>query len=109
MTGSVLAYAALTVAILSEVVATSALKASDGFTRLTPSAIVIAGYGLAFILLAQTLRVLPVGVVYAIWAGLGVVGVAFVGTLFFGEAFGMIKAVGIAMIISGVVVVHLAG
>ncbi len=109
MTATLLAYVTLTVAIFSEVIATSALKASDGLTRLTPSAVVIAGYGLAFILLAQTLRVLPVGMVYAIWAGLGVVGVAFVGTFFFGEAFSVVKAAGIAMIIGGVVVVHLAG
>lgn len=109
MTGTMLAYVSLTVAILSEVIATSALKASDGMTRLTPSAIVVAGYALAFILLAQTLRVLPVGVVYAIWAGLGVVGVAFVGAFFFGEAFSAVKIAGIALIIGGVAVVHLAG
>lgn len=101
----VLTWALLGLAILSEVVATSALKASDGMTRLLPGLIVVGGYAIAFWLLALTLRTLPVGFVYGIWAGLGVIGVAIVGALFFGEALGAIKIVGFVLIITGVILI----
>jgi len=73
----------LSIAIIAEVVATTALKASEGFTRLIPSIIVVAGYGLAFFMLAQTLRSIPVGVAYAIWSGVGIVLVSIVGFFLF--------------------------
>ena len=101
-----LAYLLLILAILSEVAATSALKASDGMTRLWPATLVIAGYATAFFLLSQTLKTLPVGLAYAIWAGVGVVGVALVGIFLFGEVMTPVKAVGIALIILGVVLVQ---
>ena len=75
----------LVAAIGAEVVATSALKASDGFSRLWPSVLVVVGYGLAFYLLALTLRSIPVGVAYAIWSGVGVVAIALIGWLVFGQ------------------------
>lgn len=75
----------LGVAIVAEVVATSALKASEGFTRLVPSVVVILGYGAAFYLLSLALRTIPVGIAYAIWAGLGIVLMAAVGWLAFGQ------------------------
>lgn len=100
------AYAFLGLAILSEVIATSALKASDGMSRLGPAAIVVVGYGIAFYLLAQSLKSLPVGFVYAIWAGLGIIGVALIGAALFGESFTMIKVAGIAMIVAGVALVQ---
>ena len=101
-------YALLALAIASEVVATSALKASDGMTRLPPALLVIAGYALAFYLLALTLRTMPVGFVYGVWAGLGVVGAAVAGILVFGEAASVVKFVGIALIVAGVIVLKTA-
>lgn len=102
---SVLTWFLLALAILSEVVATSALKASDGMTRLVPGLVVVGGYAIAFWLLALTLRTLPVGFVYGVWAGLGVIGVAIVGALFFGEALGVIKIVGFVLIVTGVILI----
>ncbi|MEX0607246.1 MAG: multidrug efflux SMR transporter [Halofilum sp. (in: g-proteobacteria)] len=100
-------YLLLALAIVSEILGTSALKASDGMTRLVPALIVVGGYALAFYLLALTLKTLPVGFVYAIWAGLGVVGVAIVGVLVFGEQMTVAKAAGMALIVGGVALVHL--
>lgn len=100
---SVLSYSLLGLAIASEIIATSALKASDGMTRIVPGLVVVAGYAIAFWLLALTLRTMPVGFVYGVWAGLGVVGVAVVGIVFFGEGFGPAKAAGIALIVAGVI------
>lgn len=99
-------YLLLGLAIVSEVVATSALKASAGMTRLGPGLLVVGGYALAFYLLALSLKTLPVGFVYAIWAGLGVVGVAFAGMAFFGEHFTAVKAAGVVLIIAGVALVE---
>jgi multidrug transporter EmrE-like cation transporter len=101
------AYAFLGLAIVSEVIATSALKASYGMSRLGPAAIVVIGYAIAFYLLALSLKSLPVGFVYAIWAGLGIIGVALIGAALFGESFTTVKAVGIAMIVAGVALVKL--
>ena len=95
-------YTMLGLAIASEVIATSALKASHGMTRLAPAALVVTGYAAAFYLMAQTLKTLPVGSVYAIWSGLGVVGVAAIGAILFGEALGPVQLAGIALIIAGV-------
>jgi small multidrug resistance pump len=106
---STMSYLLLGLAILCEVVATSALKASDGMTRLLPAVLVVAGYAIAFYLLALSLKTLPVGFVYAIWAGLGVVGVALTGAVMFGESFTAIKVAGIAMIVAGVVLVNGGG
>jgi small multidrug resistance pump len=101
-----LSYLLLILAILSEVIATSALKVSDGMTRFWPASVVVVGYAVAFLLLAQTLKTLPVGLTYAIWAGVGVVGVALVGISYFGEAMTLAKAAGIALIIVGVILVQ---
>ena len=101
-----LPYLMLILAILSEVAATSALKASDGLTRLWPSTLGVVGYAGAVLLLAQTLKTLPVGLTYAIWAGVGVVGVAIVGVFFFGEVMTLTKISGIALIIVGVALVQ---
>ena len=102
---AVLTWFLLGLAILSEVVATSALKASDGMTRLVPGLVVVGGYAIAFWLLALTLRTLPVGFVYGVWAGLGVIGVAIVGALFFGETLGAIKIIGFVLIVTGVILI----
>ncbi len=77
------AYVLLAIAIVAEVVATSALRASDGFTRVVPAAIVVVGYGVSFYLLSLTLRTLPVSIVYAVWSGAGIVLITLVATLLF--------------------------
>ena len=92
----------LAVAIVLEVVATSALKASDGFTRLWPSLLVLLGYAAAFYMLSITLRSMPVGVVYAIWSGVGVVLITLVGWLWFRQALDMAAFIGIGLIAAGV-------
>lgn len=96
----------LSVAIVLEVVATSALKASDGFTRLWPSVIVVVGYAAAFYMLALTLRSMPVGVVYAIWSGVGVVLITLVGWLVFKQELDFPALLGIGLIASGVMVLN---
>ena len=97
----------LAVAILAEVIATSALKSSNGFRRLGPSMVVVCGYSLSLYLLSRTLDVLPVGVVYAIWSGAGVALVTLAGRFFFKQVLDRAAIVGIAMIVSGVVVLQL--
>ena len=97
----------LAVAILSEVIATSALKASEGFTRLAPSATVIIGYLVSFYFLSLTLKVIPVGVAYAIWSGIGVVLIALAGWWFYGQKLDLAAILGLALILTGVVVINL--
>ncbi len=96
----------LAIAISCEVVATSALKASEGFTRLTPSLIVVAGYGLAFYFLSITLRTIPVGIAYAVWSGAGVVLITLVGWIFMDQRLDAAAFLGIGMIAGGVVVLN---
>jgi len=100
-------YAYLFAAILCEVVATSALKAAEGFTRLGPSLVVIVGYGLAFYCLSLTLRSIPVGIAYAIWSGVGIVLIALAGWLFYRQPLDGPAILGIALILAGVLVINL--
>lgn len=97
----------LAVAILGEVVATSALKSSNGFTRLVPSLVVVAGYGLAFYFLSLALKTIPVGIAYAVWAGLGIVLVAAIAWIVHGQKLDMWAFVGMGLIVSGVAVLNL--
>lgn len=97
----------LVLAIAAEVIATSALKASDGFTRLGPLLIVAVFYGIAFYLLALTLRVFPIGLAYAIWSGLGIVLISLVGWLWYGQTLDAAALVGLGLIVAGVLVVNL--
>jgi len=97
----------LIVAILAEVVATTALKATDGFTRLIPSAVVVFGYGLAFVCLSLTLRTIPVGVVYAVWSGAGIVLISIFGWIIYRQALDLPAILGIALILAGVLVLNL--
>ena len=92
----------LILAIVAEVIATSALKASVGFTRPLPSLLVVGGYGVAFYLLSLVLRTLPVGITYAIWAGLGIVLVTLVGIMVFDEKPDLPAVLGISLIVAGV-------
>lgn len=101
------AYAILALAIVAEVVATSALKASEGFTRFVPSAAVVLGYAAAFYFLSLVLDRIPIGIAYAIWAGGGVVLVALAGWLIYGQRPDLAAFAGIALILSGVLVINL--
>lgn len=96
----------LGVAIVAEVVATSALKASDGFSKWLPSLVVVVGYGIAFYFLALTLRTIPVGVAYAIWSGLGVVLITAIGWIVFGQKLDPPALIGMGLIVAGVLVMN---
>lgn len=96
----------LTIAIVAEVIATSSLKLSDGFTRLWPSVVVVAGYGVSFYFLSVTMRSIPIGVIYAIWSGLGVVLVTLVGWLVFKQHLDLPALIGIALIVAGVITMN---
>ena len=96
----------LTVAIVAEVIATSALKSSDGFSRPLPTLIVVVGYGLAFYLLALTLRTIPVGVAYAIWSGAGVVLITAVAWFLYGQKLDWPALAGMGLIVTGVIVLN---
>ncbi|MFI6511071.1 DMT family transporter [Streptosporangium sp. NPDC050855] len=105
-----MAWLILAAAIIVEVVATTALKLSDGFSHKGWALVVVAGYAAAFLLLAQVLKLhMDVGTAYAVWAGAGTAAVAAIGVLFLGESINLAKAAGIALIIGGVVVLNLAG
>ncbi|SMC16103.1 small multidrug resistance pump [Andreprevotia lacus DSM 23236] len=97
----------LGIAIIAEVIATSALKAAAGFTRPLPSALVIGGYAVAFYCLSLTLRTLPVGVAYAVWSGVGIVLVSLASWLLYRQTLDLPALAGIALIMAGVLVINL--
>jgi len=99
-------YFYLAIAIIAEVVATSALKASAEFTRLVPSLIVVVGYGIAFYFMTLVLRSIPVGITYAIWSGLGIVLVTIIGAVLYKEIPDIPAVIGIGLIIAGVMVIN---
>ena len=96
----------LAIAIISEVIATSCLKAAEGFTRFWPSLVVVVGYLLAFYLLSLTLKTIPVGVAYAIWSGVGIVLIALSGWLFLGQSLDTPAVIGLTLIVAGVIVIN---
>ncbi|ALM86533.1 multidrug transporter [Bordetella sp. N] len=96
----------LAVAIVAELIATSSLKASEGFTRLLPSAITIVGYLVSFYFLSQTLREIPVGIAYAIWSGVGIVLISIIGLVFFKQHLDLPALIGIGLIVAGVIVMN---
>ena len=96
----------LSIAIAAEIVATLSLKASDGFSRLGFGAVSVVGYGVAFYCLALVLKTIPVGIAYAIWAGVGVAMVAILGVILFGQKLDLAAVIGIALIVAGVVVLN---
>ncbi len=102
-----MSYVYLGIAIVCEVIATSALKASEEFSQLVPSIVVVVGYGVAFYCLSLTLRTIPVGIAYAIWSGVGIVLIALVGLFWFRQVLDLPAIIGMALIIAGVVVVNL--
>jgi small multidrug resistance pump len=97
----------LSIAILSEVTATSALKASEGFSRLLPSVAVIVGYAIAFYFLSLTLKTIPVGVAYAVWSGAGVALITLIAWLFLGQSLDLPAIIGLLLIVAGVIVLNL--
>jgi small multidrug resistance pump len=98
---------ALTIAIVAEVIGTTALKASNEFTRLYPSLIVVVGYGTAFYFMSISLRILPVGIMYAIWSGMGIVLISILGWLAYRQALDVPAMIGMAFIIAGVIIINM--
>ncbi len=99
-------YLFLLAAIVAEVIGTSALKAANGFTNPLPSLVVALGYAAAFYFLSLTLRTMPVGVAYAIWSGLGIVLISIVGWVLYRQTLDVPALVGMALIVSGVIVIN---
>jgi len=100
------AWLLLGLAIVAEVIATSALKASEGFTRLGPSVVVVLGYAVAFYCLSLVLKTLPVGITYAIWSGLGIVLITLVAYVLYGQKIDLAGLLGMGLILAGVVVLN---
>jgi small multidrug resistance pump len=100
-------WAYLTVAILAEVMGTSALKASEGFSKPIPTAIVVAGYGVAFWALSLALRTIPMGIAYGIWSGVGIVIISLVGLFLFQQKLDWPAVAGLGLIVLGVIVIRL--
>jgi small multidrug resistance pump len=101
-----MAYLYLAIAILAEVIGTSALKASREFTNLVPSLIVVVGYGAAFYFMTLALRSIPLGITYAVWSGIGIVLIAIAGAFLYKEIPDLPAIIGMGLIISGVAVIH---
>ena len=101
-----MAYLYLVLAVMAETIGTSALQASQQFTRPLPSALVVIGYGFAFWFLSLVLRTIPVGVAYAIWSGLGILFIAVIGWLFFRQPLDLPAMIGMTLILTGIVVIQ---
>lgn len=99
-------YLILAIAILAETIGTTALQASQQFTRVVPSLIVVVSYGLAIYLLAVSLKTFPVGIAYALWSGLGIVFIAVIGFVAFGQKLDLPAMLGMALIIGGIVIIN---
>lgn len=99
-------YLILAAAIVAEVAATTAMKTSDGFTKLVPSLVTVAGYAIALYLLSLSLRTIPTGIAYAVWSGIGIVLIALIAWVFHGQKLDLPAAIGMAMIIGGVIVMN---
>lgn len=100
-------YLYLALAIFAEVIATSALKASEEFSKFIPSAIVVIGYGMAFYFMTLVLKTIPVGITYAIWSGAGIVLISVAGAIFYKQIPDVPAVIGMSLIITGVVIIHL--
>ncbi|SFU17450.1 SMR family transporter [Sedimentitalea nanhaiensis] len=99
-------YVYLVLAVIAETIGTTALQASQQFSRFWPSFLVIVAYGIAFYLLAVTLRFMPVGIAYAIWSGLGIIFIAIIGFTVFGQKLDLPAVIGLALIIFGILIIH---
>jgi small multidrug resistance pump len=94
-------------AVLSEVTATTALKYSEGFSKLVPSVVVVVGYGLSFYLLSITLKVMPIGIAYALWSGIGIILTVIAGVVLWKESMDWARGIGIFLIMVGILVINL--
>jgi small multidrug resistance pump len=94
-------------AVLSEVIATTSLKFSDGFTKLIPSLIVVVGYGLSFYLLALSLKIMPIGLAYALWSGIGIILTVIAGRFLWQETLDWARVTGIGLILLGILIINL--
>ena len=94
-------------AVLTEVTATTSLKFSEGFTKLIPSIVVVVGYGLSFYLLSMTLKVMPIGIAYALWSGIGITLTVIAGKIIWNESLDWARILGIVLIIAGILVINL--
>ena len=99
-------YAILLAAVIAETIGTTALYASQQFTRLWPSLLVVASYSISFYLLSMTLKWFPVGIMYAFWSGMGIVLIALFGFLVYGQRLDWPAIIGLAMIVGGIIVIH---
>ena len=97
----------LLIAITAEVIATSTLKATEGFTRIIPSIMVVMSYGVAFYFLSLTLRTIPIGIAYALWSGIGIILIALMGWLIYKQTLDIAGIIGIGFILVGVVILNL--
>ncbi|MFM0247677.1 multidrug efflux SMR transporter [Paraburkholderia sediminicola] len=100
-------YALLAIAIVAEVIATSAMRASEGFSRLLPATVVVIGYGIAFYCLSLTLKTIPVGIVYAVWSGAGIVLITLVAVVLYRQVPDVPAIIGLGLIIAGVAVLNM--
>jgi small multidrug resistance pump len=100
-------YIILILAVIFETIGTSALQASQQFTRFWPSVLVVLAYGAAFTLLAYTLKHMPVGIAYALWSGMGIVFIAIIGLVVFGQKLDLAAIFGITLIIAGIIIIQL--
>lgn len=100
-------YLYLFIAILSEVIATTSLKSSEGFSKLYPIVIVIIGYTISFLLLSLVLRTIPMGIAYSCWAGLGIVFITFTGYFFYNQKINIYAIIGIILIIVGIILINI--
>lgn len=96
----------LSIAIFAEIIATSALKSAEGFTRLWPTLITLTGYAIAFYCLSISLKDIPVGIAYAVWSGTGIVAISIIGLIFFKQQLDLAAFIGIGLIIAGVVILN---
>lgn len=104
---STMPYLYLTLAVLAETIGTTALQASQQFSRPLPTVITIVGYGTAFYLLSFALKYFPVGIAYAMWSGMGIVFIAIIGFMVFGQKLDLAAIAGIALILAGILVINL--
>ncbi|WP_416340400.1 DMT family transporter [Paraburkholderia sp.] len=100
-------YALLAIAIVAEVIATSAMRASEGFSRLLPATVVVIGYGIAFYCLSLTLKTIPVGIVYAVWSGAGIVLITLVALVLYRQVPDVPAIIGLGLIVAGVAVLNM--
>lgn len=96
----------LSIAIVAEIIATTALKSTQGFSRLWPSLLTLGGYSIAFFFLSLSLRSIPVGIAYAVWSGVGIVAISLIGIVLFKQHLDTAAWLGIGLIIAGVVVLN---